>query len=119
MTDTTKQQHTWSKFLKLFSEQNQSRKTRISVFEGAPDAMKDYWLEDSLPLAGVDVDTRGENAPTVEIMLGDTTKADSPHLTHVVSGARFAKIVLSASGEADGLEIDDAEGKTTILQFEN
>jgi hypothetical protein len=116
--DTAVKQHNWSKFLKLFSEQNLSRKTRISVFEGAPDAMQDYWLEEGLPLAGVDIDTRGERAPTIEIMLGDTTKADSQHMTHVVSNARFVKIVLSAGGEADGLEIDDAEGKTTILHFE-
>lgn len=112
-------QHNWSTFLELFSEHNRARPTRICAFEGAPDAMRDYWLEEGLPLAGIDVDARGESAPTIEIMLGDSTKTDSLHLTHVVSGARFAKIVLSANGDADGLEMEDSQGKTTILRFEN
>ena len=116
--NTAMKQNNWSRFLSLFGEQNRFRPTRIAVYEGAPDAMTDYWLEDGLPLMGIDLDTHGENGPTVEIMLGDSTRSDSRHLTHVVQGARFVKIVLSASGEADGLEIDDAEGKTTVLQFE-
>ena len=113
------EQHNWSAFLKFLSEQNLGRPTRISVFEGTPGAMRDDWLEDGLPLAGIDVDLHGENAPTVEIMLGDSAKTNSQHMAHVVSGARFAKITLSANGAADGLEIEDAQGKTTILRFEN
>ena len=112
-------QHNWAPFINFFSNQNRKRPTRISVFEGAPEEMEDYWLEDGLPLTGIDIDTHGKESPTIEIMLGDATKADSRHMTHVVSGARSVKIVLSASGDADGLEIVDAEGKTTILQFEN
>ena len=72
-----------------------------------------------MPLAGIDIDVQGENELTVEIMLGDSTKADSPHLTHTVAGARTVKIILSANGETDGLEIEDAENKTTVLRFEN
>ena len=71
------------------------------------------------PLAGIDVDPRGENAPTIEIMLGDAAQANSRHLTHTVAKTRTVKIILSASGEADGLEIEDAEDRTTILRFEN
>ena len=118
MNAVTKQ-HNWSTFLKLFSEQNRMRPTRIGVFEGEPGAMTERWIEDGLPLAGIDVDVRGEDAPTIEIMLGGNTKTDSSHLTHMVAGAKFAKIVLSADGEADGLEIEDSKGKTTFLRFEN
>jgi hypothetical protein len=115
--NTTKQQHNWSAALSFFSEQNRNRRTRLGVFESEHDMLTDYWLEDGLPLAGIDVDATGEGAPTVEIMLGETAK-DARHLTHVVRGARSAKIVLSADGEDDGLEIEDAEGKTTFLRFE-
>lgn len=78
--------------------------------------MQDYWLEDGLPLTGIDVDSHDEHqGPTVEIMLGSDEKG---HMTHVVKDARFVRIVLSASGETDGLDIEDSEGKTTVLRFE-
>lgn len=84
MNAVTKQ-HNWSTFLKLFSEQNRTRPTRIGVFEGEPGAMTEHWIENGLPLTGIDVDARGEDAPTIEIMLGDSTKIDSSHLTHTVT----------------------------------
>jgi hypothetical protein len=116
--NTAAKQHNWSAFLKFFSQQNHLRPTRIGVFEQVRDTTTDYWLEDGLPLAGIDVDTRGEDAPTVEIMLGDNAKAGSRHMTHIVKRAQTARIILSADGEDDGLEIKDAEGKTTFLRFE-
>jgi hypothetical protein len=115
----TETQHNWSAFLKLFSRQNQNRPTRIGVFEGEPGAMTDYWVEDGLPLTGIDVDTGGSDAPSVEIMLGNMEKPDSPALTHTIAKARFIKIVLSAGGESDGLDIENEDGRTTILRFEN
>jgi hypothetical protein len=111
-------QHNWSVFLKLFSQQNRNRMTRIGVFEGEAGEMTDYWLEAGLPLAGVDVDTHGKDAPVIEIMLGNQGKDDLRHLTHTVHNARFIRVVLSASGEADGLDIENSEG-TTILRFED
>lgn len=118
MNATTKR-HNWSMFLKLFSEQNGGRLTRLGVFEREFGAATDYWIEDGLPLAGIDVDARDKEMPTIEIMLGDANKGDSRHFTHTVAGARFVKIVLSSGGEADGLEIEDANGKTTVLRFED
>lgn len=117
--NTATKQHNWSALLKIFSEQNRMRPTRIGVFENKPGEMTDYWLEDGLPLAGIDVDVHGEFAPTVEIMLGNSSKTDSRHMTHVIKQAQSAGIVLSADGNDDGLEITDAEGKTTFLRFEN
>jgi hypothetical protein len=80
--------------------------------------MNDLWLEDGMPLTGIDIDAHGQDAPNIEIMLGDNATPGEPHLTHVVKGARFVKIVLSASGDADALEIERGDGRTTILQFE-
>jgi hypothetical protein len=117
--NATKKQTKWAEFLKLFSEQNRFRPTRLGVFEGEPGEMKDYWLEDGLPLAGIDVDAHGEGFPTIEIMLGKSETADSRTMTHIIRGAQSAYIVLSPSGDDDGLEIKDAEGKTTFLRFEN
>ena len=118
MIPAMKQSHL-TDFFKLFSDQFRLRPTRIGVFEGEPGSLVDYWLEDGLPLIGIDVDTKGENSPTIQIMLG---KADDPGtklMTHVVKDTRSAKIVLSADGSDDGLEIRDKKGRTTFLRFEN
>lgn len=115
----TETQHNWSAFLEIFSRQNQNRPTRIGVFEGEPGAMTDYWVEDGLPLEGIDVDTSGSGAPSVEIMLGNMENPDSRGLTHTIARTRFIRIVLSAGGESDGLDIENEEGETTILRFEN
>jgi hypothetical protein len=116
--NATKQNQKWSALLNFFSDQNRRRPTRLGIFENGRDVVTDYWLEDGLPLTGIDVDAGSGAAPTVEIMLGGGEDKER-HMTHVVRGARSAKIVLSASGEDDGLEIEDAEGRTTFLRFEN
>lgn len=117
--DTTKQQYTWAAFIKLFSEQNKSRPTRIGVFEGEPSNMTDYWLEDGLPLEGIDLDSRGGDAPAIEIILGNSEKSGSRAFTHKIANVRTVKIILSATGESGGLDIEDDRGATTILRFEN
>lgn len=112
------EQHNWARFISLFGEQNRLRPTRVGVFEGPPGSMNDLWLEDGVPLMGIDIDAHGPDAPDIEIMLGDKGKPGAGHMTHVVKGARFVKIVLSATGDGDGLEIEDRDGRTTILRFE-
>lgn len=106
MNATTKR-HNWTSFLKYYGEQNNGRSTRLGVFENG----NDFWIEDGLPLSGIDVDAR-ENEPTVEIMLGE-------EFTHTIKNARYVKISFSSDEANDGLDITDAEGKTTILRFEN
>lgn len=102
-------QHGWSSFLKFYTGQNKDRPTRLGVFEKQADIYNDYWLEAGLRFTGIDVDTHGET-PAVQILLGD--------FTHTVNGARTLKIHLSLDGDEDGIDITDAEGKTSILRFE-
>ena len=81
--NATIQQHNWAKFISLFGEQNRLRLTRVAVFEGPPTQMEDYWLEDGLPLTGIDLDAHGQNGPNIEIMLGNTGEPGAGHFTHV------------------------------------
>lgn len=111
-------QRNMDKFLELFLAENRYRPTRIGVFEGKPGDMEDYWLEDGMPLGGLDIDPDGIAGPDIEIMLGNNTP-DGPHMTHRISGTRFVKITLSVSGDADGLEITNSKGETTVLHFED
>ena len=114
-----KQKHNWNAYLKLFLDQNVGRRTRLAVFEGTPESLTDYWLEDRLPLVGLDMDVHGPNGPQVQIMLQRTLDGRPEHMTHVVDGARFMKFTLSATGDSDGLEISNGRGETTILRFED
>lgn len=111
-------QNEWYDFIELFNRHNNGRPTRIGVYVGAPESMEDYWLEDGLPLQGIDLDPDHEQNNSLQIVLGGNRKADSRNFTHVIKSPRSLRITLSASGEADGLEIDDKEGNTTVLQFE-
>lgn len=101
--------------LKIFGERNESRLTRLGVFIPENNTMQDYWLEDGLPLMGIDTENEGEI--NIEIMLGK--EGDERHLTHSIKNAKTIKIELSVEAEKDGLEITDAGGKVTILRFEN
>ncbi len=104
-----KRKHDWSSFLKFYAEQNNGRATRLGVFEAGPECVNDYWLEDGLPLEGIDIDARSE-MPEIEIVLKD--------FQHVVRNVRNLKAHFSPDGSEDGLDVTDAEGNTTILRFE-
>ena len=108
MTAATRK-HEWSDFLRFYTQQHKGRRTRLGLFEHQPDGFTDYWLENGLPLEGVDIDTHDEKA-TVEIMLDG--------FEHPVRDVRSLKAHFSFNGDEDGLDITDSEGNTTILRFE-
>lgn len=107
MNNAATKQPGWTKYLKYYGKQNNNRPTRLGMFENG----NDFWIEDGLPLRGIDVDARG-GTPTIEIMLGG-------EFTHTIKNARNVKITFSLDEMNDGLDITRAEGKTRILRFEN
>jgi hypothetical protein len=109
MNEVTRQ-HSWSTVLKEYSEQNKDRPTRLGLFELEKGNVNDYWIEDGLPLTGIDVDFHGD-IPAIEIVLGD--------YTHSIKGARRFELHFSLNGDDDGISIIDSEGKTTVLRFED
>ena len=113
--EATGTQHNWRPFVDLFGQTNRSRPTRIAVFEGEPEDWTDDWLEDGLPLTGIDIEERPGKPIALEIMLGT---GGTRQFTHAVKDVRSLRITLSATGVNDGLEIGDAEGRTTVLRFD-
>ncbi len=108
--NATKRHANWVDFLKYFSETNRNRETRIGLFETVSDVTNDYWLENGLPLLGIDLDT--ENGTTVvEIML--------ERYTHVVRGVRTIRPIYSFDGTEDGIDFIGPGETTTILRFES
>jgi hypothetical protein len=105
-----------SAYLKEFDQQNRARPTRLGEMK-AGETDEEFWLEDGLPLAGISLETKGENAPLVQIMLGGMGETERS-MAHVVAGVRNVRLQLAPDGHDDSLEIEDLQGKTTILRFE-
>lgn len=99
-----------SQFLRSYSLANAGRPTRIGVFERTSPGVIDYWIEDGLPLSGIDVDHKGPNQSVQIILEG---------YTHVVRDIQSVRGNLSIDGKEDGLDLVDKTGTTTILRFEN
>ena len=104
-----KQQADWANFLKYYSEANKDRLTRIGVFETFSDVTDDFWIEDGLPLCGIDLEIR-KDTPVIEIILKG--------YTHVVRGVRTIRPTYSLDGSEDGLDLIGPGETTTTLRFE-
>ena len=113
----TKSKTNVEKYLAIFCGENVGRPTRLGVFEKRRGGFVDYWLEDDLPLLGIDVDDHSD-AVNIQILLSNKIGEEKSHFTHTVRGVREVKFILAFDGQSNGLEIADYEGKTTILRFE-
>ena len=104
----------WAIFLKEFNKKNQSRPTRLEVF----DQLGVQTEEHDLPLMGIDLEMRGEGAPLIEIMLGGQG-ADERHLTHTITRAQRVNVEISEIGGDEVLEIESEGNVKTLLRFES
>jgi hypothetical protein len=107
----------WQSVLAAFGARNNMRATRLEVMGPAGEVESDFWLEDGLLLAGIDLETDSERGTSVEIMLQTPSASSKNHMTHTVAGVKRLKLETTDGGDA-GLEIEDREGRVTIMRFE-
>lgn len=108
----------WPSDLAAFGKRNNLRPTRLEVLGAAREVESDFWLEDGLLLAGVDLDTDCERGPCIEIMLEAPSASSKNHMTHTVAGVK--RLELETTDDRDAaLEIEDGEGRVTIMHFES
>ena len=108
----------WKANLAAFGARNHLRPTRLEVLGPDRNIESDFWLEDGLLLAGLDLDVDGERGPFLEIMLQVSKTKPGNHMTHSVAGVK--RIALNTDNSQDeGLEIEDSEGTLTIMHFES
>jgi len=107
----------WQTDLADFGKRNNLRPTRLEVLDPAREVESDFWLEDGLLLAGVGLNTDGERGTCVEIMLQAPSITSRNHMTHIVAGVQRLELE-TTDGRDKALEIEDGEGKVTIMQFE-
>ena len=105
----------WKTFLEEFSKRNQLRPTSLEIIGGDIGAQEE---EKSLPFIGASFETKGDEAGSVEIMLGGETAADSRELTHTIRNAQRIVPIVGIKGLEDGLGIEDKDGVKTLLRFE-
>lgn len=99
----------WRAFLESYGSRHAGRPTRLGVFETSDGVTHDYWLEDGLPLVGLDIELKAGKAE-VEIFLES--------FTHAIADATSLVSVADEEKEL-GIDISDADGKTTVMRFEN
>lgn len=107
----------WKSDLAAFGKRNNMRPTRLEVLGPAREVESDFWLEDGLLLAGIDLETDDESDTCVEIMLQAPSTSSQNHMTHTVAGVK--RLELETTDDRDkSLEIEDGEGRVTIMHFE-
>src|SRR6185369_2761479 len=107
----------WQSDLAAFGERNNMRPTRLEVLGPAREVEADFWLEDGLLLAGIDLDSDEERGTCVEIMLQAPSNSSKNHLTHTVASVKRLELE-TTDGRDAALEIKDGEGGVTIMHFE-
>lgn len=108
----------WQSDVAAFGKRNNMRPTRLEVLGPDREVETDFWLEDGLLLAGIDLDTDGERGTGIEIMLQTSSASTTNHMTHSVAGVK--RLELETTDDRDeGLEIEDGEGRVTIMRFES
>ena len=107
----------WQTNLMAFGKRNNMRPTRLQVLGPSREMDSDFWLEDGLLLAGIDLDMDGAGSPSVEIMLQAPVGTTKNHLTHTVAGVKRVELE-TTDGRDEGLEIEDGAGAITIMRFE-
>lgn len=108
----------WQSDLAAFGKRNNMRPTRLEVLGPTREVESDFWLENGLFLAGIDLDTDGEHGACVEIMLQAPAASSKNHMTHTVAGVKRLELETTYGHDA-ALEIEDGEGRVTIMHFES
>jgi hypothetical protein len=90
----------WQADLAAFAKRNNMRPTRLEVLGPAAEVEADFWLEDGLLLAGIDLEADGERSTRIEIMLQAASASSKNHMTHTVAGVK--RLVLETADDHDG-----------------
>jgi hypothetical protein len=102
-------QANWSTFLKEYSERNEGKPTRIGVFEVGEGFSNDYWIEDGLPLVGLDA-YPDRDKKRIDILF--------ENYTHSIDDVAEVRCIDGPVND-QGLDIADKHGRITHLRFED
>jgi len=100
-------------FLQDFSEEHRAQPMTLEVLVG------NTWdvQESGLPLVGLDLDTRGADAPSVEIILGDQASGETGHLTHTVRRVKGVIVEVNDKEVERRVIIEGEDGSRAVLSI--
>lgn len=105
----------WREFLPSFSRRNQGRTVRLETTvapgEGEP------LLAERQPFLGVELDSKGSEAPAITVMLGGLD-AETPEFTHLINRPTRVWVDEEPPGLAAGIQIESTDEGRTLLIFE-
>src|SRR5690348_12568462 len=93
----------WKEFLQSFATRHRGARTRLGVFEIHDGVVNDLWIEDELPLTGIDIDTK-DGRRTIGISFENYRHS----IENVATITEVGSEDLST-----GLDIKDDDGNTT------
>jgi hypothetical protein len=104
----------WEDDLAAFSQRNLGRPVRLQV--EVPPGEGEPVLAEHQPLAGIQFDPKGSEAPAIEIAVARGTSAAAQNLTHIIHHPTRVWVDQEADGVGVALKISSrADGATTIL----
>ena len=107
------EQDRWRDFLDDFSKRNELRPTRLEVIDSEAGAGEE---EEFLPLVGVNFESKGSDAGSVVVILGDK---NDRHVEHRIENVqRIAPLVGEDTGLEAGLGFEGGDGSRTLLLLE-
>ena len=101
----------WNAFFETFSKKHEGWLVTVEVLGRDIGAQEEAH---ELPLVGITADLKGGDADAVSIIVG---KAAEDHITHTVTGAAHVRLEQAESGADEALQIEGADGATTLLRF--
>lgn len=105
----------WDEFLADFGKRNENKPTRLEVV-GEDVGVQE--LERYLPLIGINLEPKGSEPGSIEIILGAGTPEDPRHMEHMVFDAKLIVPISGTRGFEDGLAFESKDGTKTLLTFE-
>lgn len=101
-------------FLQDFTEEHRAQPMTLEVLVGAAWNVQ----ESGMPLVGLDLDTRGPDAPALEIILGDEATGEKRHLAHTVNRIRGVTVELDENEDEQRLIIEGDDGVQAALSID-
>lgn len=74
--------------------------------------------ESGVPLIGLDLETKGRDAPKLEIILGNEESKDKPHLSHTVRRVTGVTVEFNDKDEEQRIVIAGDDGDQAVLSID-
>lgn len=98
-----------SEFMEILNRRYSGRPTRIGMFEPGSSGVMDYWIENGLPLAQVEIEQLDGHV-RLRVTAGE--------YSHEIEDPIRVSFHTTLRGEEDGVDIAESTGRTLVVRFD-